>query len=492
MNWPTRLTFLRTSAALLLTSALFSLSSCEDTNELGIDLPGTAPISTEYEDFPAAAIQASTILQDSLFTTQKSHFIVGRLRDGNTNALLEAKSFLEIVPSASDSLPSQFLSQTPKLDSLVLYASFDRVYGSASSLMRMSVYDLQSSLDDFTPYNSTSSIPLGPAIATDVPLKLNRTIRNKRNTLDSIQGLPLRVPLSADPLNPTAFATRLFNKLTSTSTVFLSDQDLRSVWKGIGLVSATTGTALAFNRSQLTMVYVYYHLPLPLNVKKKKVFRMLIGDPNQAPAAPRYFTNISYDLSQAGAPFDALNAAGTAQVPAASSGGVVYTQDGAGLAAKIVIPGLDTLRNRQAKRNLIINRAELIIPLKPYSTAQFAAPSQLYLYEANNNNNRVFVYTSGVNRIERLVQNEGYLVPTVGQEAAFRLTEVSATNKYYSGLMTSYVQAYAKNQLSGPAPSAFLVSPTLRRTSAPLTLDRAALDAQNIKLRVYYSKATAR
>jgi hypothetical protein len=475
--------------ALLLTSALFSLGSCEDTsNELGIDLPGTTPISTEYEDFPAAPIQAFTILQDSLATTQKDHFIVGRLQDGNTGGLLEARAFLEVTPNSSDSLPSQYLSQAPKLDSVVMYAGFDRVYGSAPPSVQMSVYDLGQPLDDFTPYNSNSTLPLGSAIAANVDVRLNRTIRTKYTGLDSVLNLPARIPLSLDTVNPTAFATQLFNKLKSTSTVYLSDQDLRTVWKGIALVSNTTGTALAFNRSPLSQVYVYYHLPITARIKKKKVFRLLFGDPFQRAAAPRYFTNIRYDLSGAGSPFSVLQGAGNGQVPASSSNNVVYAQDGAGLTVKLLIPGLDTLRNRQAKRNLIINRAELIIPLKPYSTAQFSAPPQLFLYEANNTNNRVLTYTSGVTTLERLVQKDGYIAPTAGQEASFVLNNVSATNKYYSGLMTTYVQAYAKNQLATPLPTAFLLSPTLRRAGAPLTLDRAAIDAQNIKLRVYYSK----
>ncbi|WP_165903828.1 DUF4270 family protein [Hymenobacter gummosus] len=480
-----------------MTSALFSLGSCEDTNELGIGLPGTAPISTAYEDFPAtvSAIQGSTILQDSLFTTQKSHFIVGKLRDGNTGGQLEARAFLEIAATGSgstaDTLPSQFAAQTPVLDSITMFAAFDRVYGSATTPVQLSVYDLQQPLDDFTTYSSSSSIPFGQPIVLNVPVSLNRTIRNKRNTLDSIQGLPIRIPISKAGAH-TPFAVRLFDKLKTTPGVFLTDRDLQTVWKGIGLVSNTTGTAIAFNRSAVSGVNVFYHINVTPTVTKKKIYRLLFGDPFQQATAPRYFTNINYDLSAAPLPFNVLQGSGAAQVPASSSGGTVYTQDGVGLVAKIIIPGLDTLRNRQAKRNLIINRAELIIPLRPYSTAQFAAPSQLYLYEANNANNRVLKYTSGVNTVDRLVQNEGYLVPTTGQEAAFRLTEVSATNKYYSGLMTGYVQAYAKNQLSGPAPSAFLVSPTLRRPSSPLTLDRAAIDAQNIKLRVYYSNATAR
>ncbi|WP_165822187.1 DUF4270 family protein [Hymenobacter edaphi] len=478
--------------ALLLTSALFSLASCEDTNELGVDLPGTTPIDTAFEEFP---VTASTIRQDSLATTQKDHFLVGQLPDGNTGGLLQARAFLEVAAS-SDSLPSQYATQNPKLDSVVVLANFDRVYGSATAPLRLSVYDLQQPLDDFTTYNSTSVVGLSTPIVLDKPVKLNSPIRDRINSLDSVTVRPLRIPLSTDTLNQTAFARQLFAKMLSTTTVRLSDADLRTVWKGMGLVATTQGTAVAFNRSLLSAVYVYYHLPYGTNQsvrnRKRKVYRILYGDPNQVASAPRYFTNISYTLNTPGSPFNVLQNNGQASVPSSASDETVYSQDGTGLVTKLVIPGLDVLRQRQAQSNLIINRAELIIPVKPYSTAQFVAPSQLFIYEANNVNNRILLFQNGVNQLERLVQQEGFLAPTAGRPLALQLTEANATTRYYSTLLTGYVQAYAKNQLPEPSPSAFLLSPTRRRAGGELSLDRAVIDAPNIKLRVYYSKTKAR
>lgn len=481
--------------ALLLTSALFSLASCEDNaNELGLDLPGTAPISTDFEDFP---VQASTVRKDTLATTQKDHYLVGRLQDGNTLGVLEAKAFLDIAPStaASDSLPFQYAGQNPVLDSVVLTASFDRVYGSAITPFRMSVHELDQPLDEFTTYNSKSTVALGPAIVTDSLVLLNRTIQNKIKTLDSLKGLPIRISLSSKK-QPTAFGTRLFNKLRTTNSVYLSEKDLRDVWKGFALLPTSTGTVLGFNRSTSSLVNVYYHLPIDLtvtpNIKKKKVFHIIFNDPFQTASAPRFFTNISYTLNAPGSPFNVLQNNGLAQVDQAVSSGTVYAQDGTGLMTKLIIPGLEELKQRQAQSNLVVNRAELIIPLRPNSVGQFNAPAQLYLYEANNANNRILVYRNGVSELERLVQQNGLLTPVNNQPLPFLLTDADADNKYYSALITNYVQAYMKGQLPEPTPSAFLLSPTRRRAGGELSLDRATLDAQNIKLRVYYSKTTAR
>lgn len=479
--------------ALLLTSALFSLASCEDNaNELGLDLPGTAPISTDFEDFP---VQASTVRRDSLSTTQKDHYLVGRLLDTNTGGLLEAKSYLEVAASAftNDSLPYQYASQNPVLDSVVITASFNRVYGSATAPVRMSVYELNEPLDDFTTYNSTSTIPLGPAIVTDSLVLLNRVIRNKINTMDSLRGLPIRISLSSKR-RPTAFGTRLFNKLLTTNKVYLTDADLRDVWKGFALLPTSTGAVIGFNRSTQSLVNVHYHLPLTGGVKKKKVFHIIFNDPNQSAAAPRYFTNISYTLNTPNSPFNVLQGNGLAQVNSGASGGTVYAQDGTGLMTKLVIPGLEELKQRQTQSNIVINRAELIIPIRDFADGQFMLPTQLYAYEANNANNRILIYRNGVTELERLLQQNA-LTPVLNQPLPFIQPEASqnsATGKYYTALVTNYVQAYAKSLLPDPAPSALLLAPTRRRAGGELSLDRAALDAQNIKLRVYYSKTTAR
>ena len=479
--------------ALLLTSALFSLASCEDNaTELGLDLPGTAPISTDFEDF---SVQASTVRKDSLGTTQKDHYLVGRLEDTNTGGLLEAKAYLEVAASGftNDSLPYQYASQTPVLDSVVLTAGFDRVYGSAAT-PRMSVYELTEPLNDFTTYNSTSTIPTGAAIVTDSLVKLNRVIRNKINTMDSLKGLPIRISLSSKR-RPTAFGTRLFNKLLTTNKVYLTDPDLRDVWKGFALVPASTGTVVGFNRSPLSQVNVHYHLTLTGGATKKKIYTILFNDPYQSAAAPRYFTNLRYTLNSPNSPFNVLQNNGLAQVASSASGGIVYAQDGTGLMTKLVIPGLEELKQRQTQGNLVVNRAELIIPVQDYTEGQFMLPAQLYAYEANNTNNRILIYRNGLTELERLIQQNGALTPLANQPLPFLQPEASqnrATGKYYTALLTEYVQAYIKGALPTPSPSAFLLSPTRRRAGGELTLDRAALDAGNIKLRVYYSKTTAR
>ncbi|OON70924.1 DUF4270 family protein [Hymenobacter sp. CRA2] len=481
-----------------MTSALFSLGSCEeDVTDLGVNLPGTTPISTTYEDFAATPIQASTVLQTGLPTALKDHYIVGRLQDGNTRGQLEAKAFLQLTQLASptslgDLLPSKYAAQNPRLDSVVLFAGFDQVYGSARDNISISVYNLAQPLDERASYNSASTVPLGQPVRTAIPALINRVIRNKAGNQDSIL-LPLRLPLKKTGTESSPFVDDFFNNfLKTTTSERITDQQLESKWPGIALLPASSGTAIGFNRSPASKIVFYYRVtPTATDTMTRRTYNLYFNDPGTlGNASPRYFTNINYDLTGAGSPFGVLQGNSTAEVPFINSGGTTYAQEGTGLATKLVIPGLETLRIRQQTENLIINRAELIIPARPYSTGQFSAPAQLYLYELGSDNS-VLTYLNGVTPTERAVQQDGYSVTTAGKEEPFVLRDTSATSKYYTGLMTSYVQAYAKNQLAGPLPAAFLLSPTLRR-GGTLSLNRAALDASNIRLRVYYSKPAAR
>ncbi|KUG06007.1 hypothetical protein ASU33_01130 [Solirubrum puertoriconensis] len=477
---------------------MFSLGSCEDPNELGLDLPGSASIDSKYEDFP---VTVSTIRQDSVPTLRRTRFLVGRLTDANTRGTLEARAFSEVQPSIDATaypLPSKFSGQNPQLDSIVLLAGFDRVYGSATQPVRLSLYDLQKPLDERTSYNSTNNLPLDQPIVENALVPLNRIIRNKANTADSLQ-LPLRILISGS--QPTPFATTLFNLMKATTTETLSQQDLQKVWRGLAIVpgAGTNGTVIGFDRSVGSQILVYYRVNTASGTPatEQKVYRFNYANTTGSVADPRFFTNIQYNLSSAGAPFGTLSGNTAAEVPASSSDNTTYAQDGTGLATKLAIPGLEQLRTLQQRENIIINRAELIVPSKSGSNIVYPAPTTLYIYEANTRN-QVLKATSNLTESLRFVLGEN--VNSQGQRLEAQLIRQSSTtgtNSTYTALLTTYVQTYVTNQLTAPYPAAFIVSPTLRRelrsgeTSLPLSLDRAAIDASNVRLRVYYSKPGA-
>ncbi|WP_400192722.1 DUF4270 family protein [Hymenobacter sp. B81] len=483
MNWPTRLFAPRTLVALLLTSALFSLGSCEDPTELGAEL--NEPISTQFEDFP---VTASMLVQDSLPTLKRDLWLAGRLRDGGLQTTITASSALELNIS-QDSLPSLFTDA--RLDSVIMFASFSRAYGNATQPVRLDVHKLTALLDERGAYTSSTPIALDPApIASNRPVKLVRVRRERvspdvaTDTTTVRVELPLRLPLLEKPADANRpFYQGLFDKL---NTAGFNQTVLNDYWKGIAVRpnDSFTGTIVGFNRTSAAEVYVYFHVGT-----KAKRYRLYFGDPVSAgagAAAPLYYTQLTFD--RAGGPLAPLQTDQDELPPLnATTEPVTYTQSGTGLGTKLVIPGLQTLRNRTG---LLINRAELIIPVRPFTNAQYALPNQLYLYELNSRN-RILRRLVGVEPKERTIQSEGANPLGTDAEGAFTLVDAGSAGRYYSGLVTSYVQAYATSQQIGELPAGFLLTPTLRRGgSAPggqLSLDRAALNATGIRLRVYYS-----
>jgi len=100
--------------------------------------------------------------------------------------------------------------------------------------------------------------------------------------------------------------------------------------------------------------------------------------------------------------------------------------------------------------------------------------------------NRVLQRVVGFQPHDRVAQADGALPLGVNAPAVGGLVDAGGAQPYYSLLLTSYLQAYLNNQLDGN-PDALVLVPNIR-SSATLALNRAAIDAANIRLRVYYSK----
>jgi hypothetical protein len=142
---------------------------------------------------------------------------------------------------------------------------------------------------------------------------------------------------------------------------------------------------------------------------------------------------------------------------------------------------------------LIINRAELRVPVKPFSNALFPNPRYIYAVEADANNKALqrilnFLPT------DRVVQTDGANQLLVGNRALGTL-EGPASQQYYTLVITNYLQAYLTNTLGGNPASLLLIPDsstlgerTTEAASLTLGLNRAAIDAANVSLRVYYSK----
>ncbi|TGE14912.1 DUF4270 family protein [Hymenobacter elongatus] len=497
MNWLINSACRIASVPFLSSVLLFAATSCEDPNDLGVELPGTSPINTEFKDYQ---VLASTILQDSVETLNADRTLVGRVTDVTLGTTM-ASAVYNLRVSA-DVLPYKY--RDSKLDSVVIVSSFDQVYGSAATPVRFDVYNIAEPLNDKKTYNAgVIDAPSGTSPDAGLTSSLTRTKTEERpnglkklikdangvkvpGTVDStntvvVPDATIRLVLHKDKVRNSALATTLFAALNTSS---FNQAKLNEVWRGLRIAPSDNhgNSIVALNRGTGNRVFVYFHatdttagstkpiVPKPYTIRLGTSYG--INDPN----APRYYTQISTDLK---APFNQL-VDGTKSVSVADN--VTYMQEGLGLATKLEIQGLEALKAQSA---LAINRAELIIPIKSSGTILFPNPTQAFLYEINAKN-RVLQRTVNISSVERIVQTNLANPLGQGNEAVVTLFDFGPDNKYYSVVITTYLQAYLANQL-GEQAAALMVSPVLRR-SLTLNLNRSILDAQNIKLRVYSSK----
>lgn len=514
MNWPTSAGRLA-SVSLLGITLLALTSSCEKANDLGLELPGTSPISATYLDLP---LKTSTVRQPVVQTVKANSVLVGRVRDSFVGTTTAAGVLnLLVVPTLSplDSLPAKFVN--PRLDSAVFSLAFDQVYGSAVQPLQLDVLPLQQPLDERTVYNSATTVATGAPLVTNFTALLNRdnTVQLPTSNSPDVVNVAspqrtIRIPLlkssSAVPLVNSVFAAM-------TSNAGFNQSTLDGLWKGVvlrpsenhvgNIVSIVRGASRTVN-----VITFYFRTGTEGKRRTYSIYLANIAPPAQAGSFTdgRYFTQLGTDL--AGGALAGLTPKNP--LPASATNGLTYVQEGVGLSTRLEFDGLEALLDKPA---LAINRAELIIPVRQLSNGLFPYPASLYLYEVNADN-QILTRQNGATAVDRLVQQEepiksansnAVFLPSstgVGYPASAMVPFGQNPTQFYTVGITQYLQIFLQNSFNAneARPSGLLLSPALRNSGAlapqsllnstisNLNLNRAQLDANNIRLRVYYSK----
>ncbi|GAC1586412.1 MAG: hypothetical protein NVS3B25_01540 [Hymenobacter sp.] len=485
MNW------LTSRCAPLAALATLALAGCDKGTDLNVDLPTTTAISTEYQDL---TVDVATVRLAPVQTLKTDHFLVGRLAD-NVAGTTEARAYFNVVSGGiPDSLPSKL--PRPVLDSVVLVMGFDKVYGSATTPVKFDVYKLNAPLDEREVYDGNTATPLGAALGQNLTSRLDRTqqVTTAATTTAAAytstvpdqtvrlllqrRDVPATAGHAAVPGVPLQFATDLFAQLVQPN---FDQPQLDAALKGLAVLPSAghTSSIVSFGRAYNSRMTVYFHAADTLRRSYPVFLGPVYSSGGLTPSRdPRYYTQVMNTLPPALAAL--ANRPGI--VPATVLGGTSYVQEGTGLGTRVTLTGLAALLNTPG---LTVNRAELRVPIKPFTNALFPNPSRLYAVEVDGNNN-VLQRTVNFLPTDRVVQADGYSQLGTGYPAQGPLVDASTNQPYYSLPITNYLQAYLNDKLDGN-PASLVLVPNIR-SSATLSLNRAALDAANIKLRVYYSK----
>ena len=505
MNW------LTSRCAPLVTLSALALAGCDKGTDLKVDLPGTAGTNTEYIEYKNPLLDVATVRVAPVQTLKANHFLIGRLRD-NIAGTTEARAYLNTITiSSRDSLPSKLT--TPVLDSVVMVMGFDKVDGSLTTPAQFDVFNLQAPLDERQAYNSGSNTPTtGPALGQNVTSRLDRTVQVTTAATGTTPAATTTVPdqtvrlvlqrtaAVAAPFAPAPavassfFSTTFFPALRGTT---FTQAQLDGLLKGLAVAPSAgySSGIVSFGRTGERRLAFFFHdaaVPAPPSTVRRKwrsfsvffgpVYSSLPGAPISAPASdPRYYTQITNDFS--GTALSALTDV-TQAVPgnAGTLNGTSYLQEGVGLGTRVTFKNLGTLLTTPG---VTINRAELRVPVKPFSNALLTNPASLHALEVDDNNRALqriidFIPT------DRVVQADGANQLRTESPSMGTLINAGSTQSYYNLLITSYLQAYVTNKLEGN-PASLVLVPNIS-SALTLSLNRAVIDASNVSLRVYYTK----
>lgn len=329
----------------LLLPVVFFACELEDPKEIGAGLnPATGSFGVIYTD--TLTLRASTVLVDSVVTSQSARPIVGHYNDPVSGTVTCRSFFQAIYNQKAD------LGASPQYDSTTLFLINDSLSADLAKpiTQNLKVYRLAEDFNGARNYRNTDGFAFDPAPVGEYTYNRPANSTRKADTL--------RIRLNA------ATGSSLLSAYTGT----LTENDFVAAFKGLALASDESGNTLS--RFALGAVVMYYH-NAGETVAKSVAFSASFG---------RFFNQVRSVRTGALAGLQKAYDA----VPSTSTGEMAYIQSGTGLKAKIEMPFLQELRKN---RDIIINEARLV--LKPVSGGVFSSvqlpPSRLRLYEADIN-----------------------------------------------------------------------------------------------------------
>jgi hypothetical protein len=439
-----------------------ALTACEDATDIGLDLQDENLIGTEFTD--TLTIHTGTVLQtDSILSYRLPTAVVGQYADP-VLGIVRASTFAEVGLGGTN----VSFGNNAKADSLVLTLDYSFKYADTLKAMQVNVHRLTGAFDEKASYFTNTAFAFDPAVIGSRAF-LPRVDVVETNGTKSKKTRLLSIKLSNE------LAEQFIAQ--SGQATFANQASFLNYFRGIALTVPTDANAslVGFNLNS-TSSSLTLHYTAGDGTKKQHAFILGSGG---------YFSQVSADRS--GTALAGLQTKGS-YLPASETGGDSYVQAGTQLFTKLTFPYLESLKSLQG--NVIINRAELILPVKSASTGNnLPVPPQLVLYETNDAN-RILRDGTGT---PRAVQQDGASALATTAPASI---PYNSTKGYYNVNVTSYVQAVVLGQKpnNGLLLGAANVTVDQQRVgtiSTQLNPYRAIItdtDANPVKLLIYYSK----
>ena len=490
--------------SLILSFCLF-LSSCEDPQEIGSEV-FVQDIGVLFTD--TLTVDASTVLVDSIVTSNTDNLLVGRYTDP-TLGLVEASSYFQF--SNRDTIRTELFEsdkitklnittkkdfkwiKTPtKVDSIRLILPYtlhqgDTLQKQTFTLMQI---DDNASLDQTKTYFRTDNSPLlKSTIFGQLKNVSIRPVKNKNVIGGSIRFDTLRIPVTDQ-----AFVNFISSQRESTNKDnALIGTGFKNKFKGLALTSESVKNAAVLGFSPYNSVMkVYYSYTYSYTLRNKannsdsikvtvdstKSNDFFIGRfINSATGAPLNARFNKITTSRSGA-FSKLVNPGDI-LPASQSNGQVAIQSKSGLIMKVRFPSLLKLKERS---DIAINKAELII--EP-NGSDHSLPRDLVLIESTASNRPLRSTNTGLGSLS-FVATEGAISAYSSKNNSYTFNVTSALQNVLSGRSKTNGWLLSSNTFVEATQSSPR-GPVSGRNIVSSDIDRAIIDNKKIKLKVYYT-----
>jgi hypothetical protein len=398
----------------LLALALASTACTKGTSDIGVGLPSSQSNTGAYL-VDTITVRASTVLRDSVVTSNSAFLHVGRATDPLFGTLT-AKSFVRLGLSEAFRPDATFI-----FDSVTLVLNPDNYrYGDTTKTQALvEVHQLIDPISATRPSFSSSKY---------TNLRYNTAPLNKGGAAPVRRARPNITTLRL-PLEPT-FGLNLM-KAGQAGLIATQDQ-LDAYLPGLVLTGAATDNAAILRLNALSAtsgITVYYHDPLNSTVALSALFNFELG--------ARHFYQIEADRSTAG--LSGLPTASLQRVDASATGQQTFIEGAIGLQTKLEFPYLVNLL--EFGTNLTITSAN-ITALVPNNTLSTYVPQPPSI---------------AINLSDALNRPAGTYISNVPY-----LRAVSSTTGLEQGSYEWSVQTYIQNVLNRSTPNnGLLLAPAL-------------------------------
>ena len=482
----------RLFASFILACCLF-FTACEDPQEIGSEV-FVQDIGVLYTD--TLTVDASTVLLDSILTSNTANLLVGRYTDPILG-IVEASSYFHIANA--DTLRSvvdtagrkavTWIRNPSKVDSIRFILPYSSYQGDTLQRQTFKVTQLADDaiLDATKTYYSNSNAPVLKTTVLGQVQNVNvRPIKNK-NIISGVGRFDtLRIPIS----DPTFVNFIKSQRDLTTKDDVLIGTGFKNKIRGLALTSESAKNAAILGISaDFAVMKIYYNYKYTYTLLNKaatadsirvtvdtvKANDLFIGLYTRVTGAANNARFNKITATRSGAfnklvhPTDALHSS--------QANSQVVLQSSTGLAMKVKFPSLLKLKER---KDIAINKAELV--LEPNSSS-YTLPPDLILMESNNSNQPIRSTTTG----------EGSLLFVLGE--ASTAAYVTKSNNYTFNVTSSLQNILSgRNKTNGWLLSAdtFVTStagrgPVSGKSVVSSDVDRAIFDNKKIKLKVYYT-----